>query len=151
MKPVVLQVDIARPAAEVFAYLADVENNAAWVRGVRSCSWTTAPPRGVGSRYEQVVSVLGREETRTTFEISAHEPGRLVTITTMEGSRFPLSVTRLVEPTGAASCRVTEIVESGLGGFYRVATPLLRLMARWTFAHDYGSLKRLLEASPSAS
>lgn len=146
MKPVVVDVDIKRPAADVFAYLDEVENNPAWLRGMRSCTWTTPPPRGVGSRYDQVAAFLGKE-IRTTFEVTAHEPGRLVTITSLEGSSFPLTVTRLVEPTGDASCRVTETVESDPSGFYRVATPLLRLMVRRNINRDYGSLKRLLEAA----
>ena len=149
MKPVVVQVEIARPAEDVFAYLEEVENNPAWLRGMRSCTWTTPPPRGLGSRYDQVAAFVGKE-IRTTFVVTAHEPGRLVTITSLEGSSFPLTVTRLVEATGATSCRVTETVESDPSGFYRVATPLLRLMVRRNIVRDYGTLKRLLERRPGS-
>jgi uncharacterized membrane protein len=144
MKPVVVHVEINRPAAEVFAYLDEVENNPAWLRGMRSCTWTTPPPRGRGSRYDQVAAFLGKE-IRTSFEVTAHETGRLVTIASLPGSSFPLTVTRLVEATGAGSCRVTETVEADPRGFYRVGTPLLRLMVRRNIARDYGALKRLLE------
>lgn len=148
MKPVVVGVDLGRPAAEVFAYLDEVENNTAWLRGMRSCTWTTPPPRGVGSRYDQVAAFMGKE-IRTSFEVTAHEPGRVVTITSLEGSSFPLTVTRLVEPTGPGSCRVTETVESDPSGFYRIGAPLLRLMVRRNIARDYRTLKRLLETAPS--
>lgn len=149
MKPIVVQVDIDRPAAEVFAYLDEVENNTAWLRGMRSCTWITPPPRGVGARYDQVAAFLGKE-IRTSFEVTAHEPGRLVTITSRAGSSFPLNVTRLVEPTGPESCRVTETVESDPSGFYRIGAPLLRMMVRRNIARDYVALKRLLDRPPGS-
>jgi uncharacterized membrane protein len=149
MKAVMVQVDIDRPAAEVFAYLDEVENNTAWLRGMRSCAWTTPPPRGVGSTYDQVAAFIGKE-IRTSFEVTAHEPGRLVTITSQEGSSFPLTVTRLVEPRREASCRVTETVESDPSGFYRIGAPLLRLMVRRNIVRDYRTLKRLLDRPPDS-
>src|SRR4051794_37152641 len=144
MKPVVVTVDIERPAADVFAYLDDVTNNTAWLKGMRSCTWTTPLPIGVGSRYEQVAEFLGKE-IRTSFEVTAHEPGRLVTIRSREGSSFPLTVTRMVEPIDDKRSRVIETVESDPGGFYRIAQPVLRGMVARNIARDYRSLKILLE------
>jgi uncharacterized membrane protein len=144
MKPVRISVEIARPAAEVFAYLDDVTNNTAWLRGMRSCRWTTDPPVRVGSRYEQVARFLGKE-IHTTFEVTAHESGRLVTIEAQEGSSFPLTVTRQVEPLDSMHCRVTETVESDPRGFYRMAQPLLRAMVTRNITRDYRRLKELLE------
>jgi len=144
VKPVVVTVEIDRPAAEVFAYLEDVTNNTEWLRGMRSCTWVTDPPIRVGSRYEQVAEFLGKE-IRTTFEVTAHQPGRLVTIESQVGSSFPLTVTREVEPLGEGRCRVVETVESDPSGFYRVAQPLLRLMVARNIRRDYGRLRELLE------
>jgi uncharacterized membrane protein len=144
MKPVTVRVDIDRPASEVFAFLEEVENNTRWLRGMESCTWTTAPPVRVGSRYEQRARFLGRE-IRTSFEVTAHQPGRLVTIRSREGSSFPLTVTRLVEPLDAGRCRVTETVDSDPRGFYRIAQPLLRELVRRNIQRDYRRLKALLE------
>ena len=145
MKPVVVTVDIDRPAPEVFAYLEEVTNNTEWLKGMRSCRWTTEPPVHVGSRYEQVAQFLGKE-IRTSFEVTALEPGRLITISSREGSSFPLTVTRSVAPLGDGGARVTETVESEPGGFYKIAQPLLRLMVRRNIARDYRALKSLLES-----
>ena len=145
MKPVVVNVEIDRPADEVFAYLDDITNNPLWLKGMRSCTWTTEPPVRVGSRYDQVAEFLGKE-IRTTFEVTAREPGRLVTIESREGSFFPLAVTRAVEPLGPDRCRVTETVDSDPSGFYRMAQPLLRLMVRRNITRDYRGLKARLEA-----
>jgi uncharacterized membrane protein len=144
MKPVRNEVEIDRPAAEVFAFLEDVTNNTQWLKGMRSCTWTTERPVRVGSRYEQVAEFLGKE-IRTSFEVTAHEPGRLVTIRSREGSSFPLTVTRLVEPIDDQRSRVIETVESDPGGFYRIAQPVLRAMVARNIARDYRSLKTLLE------
>ena len=145
MKPVTVQVDIDRPAGEVFAYLDQVENNPRWLRGMVSCRWTTEPPARVGSRYEQVARFLGKR-IRTSFEVTEHEPGKLVTIASREGSSFPLTVRREVDPLGPDRCRVTEVVDSDPRGFYRIAEPLLRVMVRRNIQRDYRRLKGLLEA-----
>ena len=144
MQPVVVSVEIDRPAEEVFAYLDDVENNPRWLRGMRSCNWTTPPPAQVGSRYEQTAAFLGKE-IRTSFEVTAREPGRLVTITSQEGSSFPITVTREVTPRGPSRCRVTETLESDPSGFYRIAGTLLGAMVRRRIQRDYRTLKATLE------
>ena len=41
--------DCDRPADEVFAYLADAENNPTWQGGMVRCEWRTDPPLRVGS------------------------------------------------------------------------------------------------------
>jgi len=145
MKPVVVTVDIDRPAKEVFAFLEEVGNNPRWLRGMVSCTWTTPPPVTVGSRYEQVARFLGKE-IRTSFEVTEHEPGTLVTISSRAGSSFPITVARRVEPVGEERCRVTETVVSDPSGFYRVAQPVLAWMVRRNIQRDYNGLGHLLEA-----
>jgi uncharacterized membrane protein len=139
-------VDIDRPAGEVFAFLDDVTNNTRWLKGMQSCTWTTDPPVRVGSRYEQVARFLGKE-IRTSFEVTTHEPGRVVTIESREGSSFPLTVTREVERIDDDRSRVIETVHSDPSGFYKVAQPLLRAMVARNIARDYRTLKALLESS----
>lgn len=144
MKSVTVRVRIDRPTDEVFAFLEDVENNTQWLRGMVSCSWTTEPPVRVGSRYQQLASFLGKQ-IQTSFEVTAYKPGELVTISSREGSSFPLTVTRQVEPLGTDRCLVTETVESDPRGFYRIATPVLRWLVGRNIRRDYLRLKTLLE------
>ncbi|MBA3304288.1 MAG: SRPBCC family protein [Acidimicrobiia bacterium] len=144
MKPVRVSIEIHRSAADVFSYLDDVTNNTEWLKGMRSCRWTTDPPERVGSTYEQVAHFLGKE-IRTCFEVVAREPGRLVTITSTEGSSFPLTVTREVQPIADHRCLVVESVESDPSGFYRLAQPVLRALVVRNINRDYRSLKALLE------
>jgi uncharacterized membrane protein len=54
-----VHITIDRPPDEVFAYIANFENNPRWQKGMQSCNFTSDGPLGVGSTYEQVAKVLG--------------------------------------------------------------------------------------------
>src|SRR5438132_14157507 len=142
MIPIEVRVDIDRPAAEVFEYLEEVENNPRWLSGMRSSTWTSQSPVGVGSTYAQVSQFLGRQ-IHTSFEVTRHEPGRLITIESREGSSFPITVTRQVEPDGPGRSHVTELVAGAASGFHSLATPLLRRMVQRNIQRDHGSLDPL--------
>lgn len=132
------------PADDVFDFLADATNNPKWQRGMRSCAWTTESPIRVGSRYDQMARFLGKEII-THFEVVELEPPRRVVIRSQEGSSFPLTVARTVEPLDDGRCRATETVEGDPRGFYRVATPLLRAMVRRSMHADHRRLGQVLE------
>lgn len=144
MKPVRVGVDVARPAADVFAFVADFENNPRWQRGMRTCRWTSPPPHGKGSTYRQVARFLGRDIV-SGFEVVELVPGRSVRITSTSGP-FPITETRTVEPTGDRSCRVEAVVEGDASHFFRVADPLLRRLVQRSVRGDYGRIRSLLEA-----
>jgi uncharacterized membrane protein len=144
VKPVVVQIEIDRPAADVWEYMENSEHNPEWIPNMKSARWTTDPPIRVGSRYDQVARFLGRE-VRTSFEVTAHEPGRMITISSLPGSSFPITITRQLDPITAERCRVTETAGGDAGGFYRVAEPLMGPMVRRNIARDYRRLQQLLE------
>lgn len=135
---------IDRPASEVFAFVSDASNNPRWQKGQRSCRWTSPPPIGIGSTYDQEARFLGRR-VLSTFEVVEHVPGRAVTIQTVKGS-FPITVRRSVEPLGEGRCRVVAEISGEPGGFFRVAAPLLRRLAQRSVDADYDRLKALLES-----
>lgn len=135
MRPVTVTVDIDRSPDEVFAFLADFENNPRWQRGMRSCRWTSPPPHGVGSTYDQVAHFLGKDVV-SSFRVEEHEPPRRVRIASTSGP-FPIVETRLVEPLGDGGSRVTAIVEGDASGFFRLAGPLLRPMVARSVGRDY--------------
>jgi hypothetical protein len=83
--------------------------------------------------------------------VTAHQQGSLVTIRSREGSSFPITVTRQVEPLGDRGSLVTETLDSDPRGYYRVAEPLLRLLVQRRIRRDYQRLKALLEAGSDRS
>lgn len=141
MIEVTSSIEVDRPVGEVFAFIADAENNPRWQRGMRSCRWTTAPPIRVGSVYTQEASFLGRAIT-STFEVTDLQPGRAITIRTIE-STFPIEVTRSAEPLDHHRARVRAVVRGDPAGVFRIATPLLRRMVGRSVRADYRRLQRL--------
>ena len=136
---------IRQPPDEVFATLADFEANPRWQKGMKTCRFVTEPPLRVGSRYEQEASFLGRK-ILSLFEVVELEPGRSITITTIESS-FPITVTRTVEPDGEGGSRVRAEVTGDATGFFRIARPLLARMVQRSVDRDYRVLKETLEVS----
>ncbi len=136
-------IEIARPAAEVFEYIADFERNPSWQQGMKECRWTSDPPLRVGSTYDQKASFLGRA-IESSFVVTALEPGASITIETTE-STFPIKVTRAVEPRGDGSSYVSATIDGGPGGVLAVLAPLMRLMAQRSVRGDYRRLKAILE------
>lgn len=139
--------EIHRPADEVFAFIADAENNPTWQRGMRSCRWVTEPPIEEGSVYEQEAVFLGKTVT-STFEVVDLQPGRSITIQTI-ASTFPIRVTRSVEPLDDGVSRVSASVRGEPSNVFKVFTPLLRWMVQRAVRSDYRRLRSHLEAPRS--
>lgn len=142
MIEVTTEVTIDRPADEVFAFLADAANNPTWQQGMQRCTWTTPPPIREGSVYEQEATMMGKAIT-STFEVIDFEPGRRITIRTIE-STFPIEVTRAVQPTGEGTCVARARVTGDPSGVFRLAAPLMRQMVRRSVRGDYQRLRDLL-------
>lgn len=137
-------VEIALPAPDVFEFVADFSNNPRWQKGMQTATWTSDPPHGVGATYDQVARFLGRAVV-TSFVVTALEPGRSITIASVE-STFPITVTRSVEPLGDSACTVSADVWGDPSGFFRLAAPIMRPMMRRSIDRDYARLKELLES-----
>jgi uncharacterized membrane protein len=136
---------INQPADEVFRFFADAANNPLWQSGMRSCTWTSEPPIGVGSTYEQHARFMGKN-VRSTFVVTVYEPGRRITIKSVE-STFPIEVDRAVAPTGPESCRVTAVItgrpEGTIAG---LVGPFVGRMAQNLIDRDYDRLVEVLES-----
>ena len=145
MKPVVVQIEINCAPSVAWEYMANASHNPEWLPNMRSCTWITEPPIRPGSWYEQVARFLGRD-VRTSFEVTALDEGRLVTITSLPGSSFPLTITREVEVVGEGRCLVKETAGGEPGGFFRVAEAPMRAMVRHNITRAYRGLKQLLES-----
>ncbi len=142
--------DIDRPAREVFEFFSDASNNPDWQTGMVSCEWTTPPPVGVGSTYEQKAQFMGRDIV-SIFEVTRYEPGRLLAIATIE-STFPIQVVRTVEPLSQDKCRVSaEITGGPQGRVARLFEPVMARSALKSVNRDYDRLVQLLESANSAT
>lgn len=133
-------VEIARPAADVFAYIADAENNPKWQNGMVSCTWTSDEKLLKGATIAQEARFLGRAIV-TTFVVTDYQPGRSISIESIV-STFPIQVTRSVESTGAG-CVVTAHVRGQPSGLLKLFSGMVPKAVR----KDYDALKVLLESA----
>jgi uncharacterized membrane protein len=136
---------IGRPTEEVFGFFSDASNNPKWQEGMASCEWTSDPPIGAGSTYEQRARFMGRDVI-STFVVTDFEPGRRIVIETTE-STFPIRVERTVRPLDDASCEVSALITGGPdGGILKLVAPLMRRRAQKSVDADYDRLVQLLES-----
>jgi uncharacterized membrane protein len=134
-------VEIERPAALVFDYVAEFENNPSWQGGMVSCRWSSDDRLVAGSTYVQEAKFMGRR-IDTHFRVSEFEPGRSISIESTQ-STFPIQVTRSVEPLGPSRCRVTARVRGQPTGMLKLFSGMVKKSVR----KDYDALKSLLEVS----
>ena len=136
-------VTIERPIEEVFAFAADPNNNPLW----QSTTLETPPVSevDVGTTFNNVSKFLGHR-IETTLEIVESDPPRRQCVRVVSGP-IPASGCYVFEPAGGdGSTRFTYTLEAEVGGFFRLAEPLVgRAMRRQTEA-DMATLKDVLEA-----
>ena len=142
-----IQIDIEAPRGLVFDYIADLTNNPEWQRGVTRTEWTSPLPVVVGTTCEQHLDnggVVG-------YGIVALEPGKSITIKTLEGTPVPAKITRTVQPLDDARSRVLMGLEARMPGWRVVISPMVKWLFRREIRADYRRLKKLLETAEEPS
>lgn len=143
MLEVEASVEIDRPAADVFAYLADMSNNPKWQRGMKACTWTSEPPLQLGSTYDQEAS-FGGKKIVSSFEVVEFTEGSRIRIKTTGGT-MPIDVTRTVETNADGTANVGAVVRGDASGVFKIAAPLMKMMVGASVRKDYARLKAVLE------
>jgi uncharacterized membrane protein len=110
-------VEIDRPASEVWAYVADYGNDPSWRAAVTQMRPSEPGPAQVGVTTHEWLRLSGMT-FRTDAIIDRVEAGRLLEWRAHDRQK-QLQGSRLVEPTGPASSRFTEVVEGSLLGLSR--------------------------------
>jgi len=132
-------VTIARPPAEVFAFLADFGNIPAWNYAITQTTKTSPGPAGVGATYRQIRTIPRRGQE--SFEVTVFEPPSHVAVHGQIGP-FQATTSYLLEPV-AGGTRLTNEVE------LEPTAVLLRALAvpkvKAAVARNLGALKQILE------
>lgn len=129
---------INKPADDVAAFFFDVANNTTWQSGMKRCEWTSQPPIGVGSTYEQEAE-FRKKPVVSTFEVTEYEPGRRMRIESVK-STFPIQVTRTIEPIDDTSCTVRARISGKPGVVFKVLEKIGERIARKSIEADYDRL-----------
>lgn len=144
MIEVQVDIDVDRPADEVFAYWSDWANNPQWQQGMERCTWTSEPPLRLGSTYDQEARFLGRP-VLSSFEVVEFEPDRRVRVVSTGGT-MPLDITREVTPRPDGGTTLHATIRGGPEGVLSAFDPLTRRMVARNVHKDYARLQALLDA-----
>jgi len=133
------ELEIERPPADVYAFLADPENLPRWQSEVLEVR------RESETRFREVRTFIGRR-IESTLEVTAAEPGREFALRSASGPvRF--SVRHLLEPAGEGRTLLRVVGEAeGAGGLFKLGGRLLKRAAERRFQEDFARLKDILEA-----
>ena len=141
-------IEIQRPPAEVFAFLADAENDRKWRDGIVDIRRQGGGDVGVGTRYRQrMKGPLGRR-IPASIEITAYEPERLIAFHALEGPVRPEGRYELSPSDGGT--RLLFALRAETGGLKKLMAP----MVRRTMEREVGRLEQLktvLESQPSGA
>lgn len=132
---------INRPAADVFSFISDAQNDPLWETGVEQC--VPEGPATTGQKRMFVMKVLGRRNEGTA-EIVEFEPARKLTIQTTSGPAQARTTYRLQPVNGRTQIHFVAEIEPQ-SGLLKLFKPLMGRMLQKQWEDDLAKLKRLLE------
>jgi carbon monoxide dehydrogenase subunit G len=136
---------VGRPPAEVFAYMTDPANVAAWQTSkVSVVPLTEGPPRQ-GYRIKERTKV-GLRQWDQVVEFTEFEPGRAFSTHIVEGA-MPVDGRWTFEEDGVGGTRVHFVAEGPLTGPMRLIEPLVRRGVARSFRDYHALLARNVEAA----
>jgi uncharacterized protein YndB with AHSA1/START domain len=134
--------EIARPPAEVFAALTDLDRVPTWQESALESRCDG--PLEEGARIYERRQTMGRE-IENELEVTSFEPGRRLTLKAVEGPVLFSVDHQLVEQDGGGSTFLHVIAEGNPGSFMNLAKPMLKRHAERELWGDFGRLKERLE------
>lgn len=132
---------IDRATAEVFAFLADPENNPQWNYAISETRKTSEGPVGVGSSFLQVRTVP--EHSEEALEVTEYEPDRRFAIRGDLGP-FHGDVSYVLDPAQGGTI-ITNAVDVKAAGPAKLIAPLAATRVKAAVAANLGTLKQLLD------
>jgi uncharacterized protein YndB with AHSA1/START domain len=132
------EIVIERPRDEVFAFLADPENDLQWRSGVLDLEHVSGS--GVGARYAQGVKGPRGRRIPADIEITEVRRGELIAFQTLTGPVRPRG--RYVLVTVDTGTRVRFELSADVKGVKRLMTPIVQK----TMNTEVGQLERLKSA-----
>ncbi len=135
---------IKRPVGEVFEFMANGENTPLWQTSTQEVRKDTQDPIGVGTKFTNVTHFLGRK-FESTLEYTAYEPNKKISSKSVSGP-IPVKIETTFEPIAEGETKVTVVGELEVGGFFKLAEPLVARMIQRQVEASNANLKDLLEA-----
>jgi carbon monoxide dehydrogenase subunit G len=138
-----LAVEIARPPAEVYAYLADPSHLPDWQEDVEEVRDAPGGPLPPGARFTEVRSFLGKR-VESTLEVAAAVPAEEFSLGTVSGP-VRVSIRHVLERSDTGTA-LRVVAEADPGKLLGLGGPLVRRAAERRARGDFERLKTVLEA-----
>ena len=132
-----VEVLIARPLDEVFAFVADVRNRPRWDDSVDSEELTSPEPIGVGSTVRTRLCSMGRDY-QYTWEIVEHEPPNRTSVARTSGP-FPTTLGFQFDGRDDGT-QVKASVTGRPAGLLRLLQPVIARTTQKNLDRGYGAL-----------
>lgn len=138
------EIDVARPAAEVFDRLTRIEELPRWQPAIIEAAVTSDGPIGVGSTFRILVDVGGNQTEAHGKVIDFERPSRLG----LQATAGPAEITAraAISQLGETSSRVALATEIALGGLLRFVEGVARTRIEAEAPAAALALKEWLEA-----
>jgi uncharacterized membrane protein len=140
-------IEINLPVSDVFAFVSTIENIPKWQSEVVTTRVTTTGSLRSGTRFEEVVKVLGKQ-VPTVCEVTDYQPTRRFGFKSISKTPVSYEGNILLEPNGRGT-RVTLKADIGLRGIWKVAEPLFGFEVRKGINEELKTLKSVLEQGAS--
>ena len=137
-----MSIVINRPVEEVFEYLSDPENEQQHRPGLLESEIMSEGPYGVGTTTREVSQFLGLR-IETTAIVTEYEPNKKIALKTTSGP-IPFLMSATFEPVEDGT-KVTETFEGEVGGFFKLAEPVVIRMGMRQMETEFKNVKDLLE------
>ena len=139
---------INRPIEEVFKFLTTPGSSAQWQGMVLESKKTSEGPVGVGTTGQSASQFLGRR-MESTWEVTEHELNRKTAYKSTSGP-IPYENSATLESVDEGT-KVTLVGEYEVGGFFKLAEPIVARMGQRQADADFAMLKDLVEAQGEGS
>jgi uncharacterized membrane protein len=144
MEPIVVQVDIDRPPAAVYAYATDPRQFPEWQKDVVAVRVTDGPPGALHSTFDTERHFAGMKQSLTQEVTEAEPPGRWATRGVTGAIRANAALT--IGPLkGGASSRVTFSITYDSGWLGKAVMPMVVRQTKAGAPKSFQNLKQLLE------
>ena len=138
---------IERPAADVWAYAAEIARHPEWM-GVTDAAVLHGVGSEVGARGRERL-VLGPFKWDAEFEVAEAVPGRRIVWRSVAGTPFDIEVSLDLAPAGPNSTRATYGAEIQPHGLWRLLAPLMAAEGKAGPERELRRLKENLETAPA--
>jgi uncharacterized membrane protein len=147
MMTVEKSVEINQPVEKVFEFVSNPANDPLWRTEINSFHLASEGPMGADAKIEQTVHFLGKKFDGAA-EVTVYEPNQQLSWK-LVGGPVPGVGNNEFEAIGENQTKYTITSEFEVGGFFKIAEPIVARMARRQVEANLANLKDLLEAETS--